>query len=506
MEQLAYVALGCVLVLVVLGLRKFSIALANRLFDRVDWSKIRLPKFGRRMLALPPRTKNSVLLSIAFHAVLALIGALFIVTKDVEHDAITVEWVKIPRTLRRVKTLEVKPVQPRIIPPRDLATQRVTPTAKPLNVKVAASRSFAAVRDNVDLSVQPSEANIADIPTAADIPVKSHEDITLDPNRGEAGRGITRSATAGEGVERGESRGGGGGGMSSMVASTGTTDSASLEDSDFSHDELLADDELGAVLTGEGKDISGHIRLIRLKHSLSDWWQDPTALPSFMKWLRDNTRIRADMKYKGGSLRLTEPDIQDAPLIFMTGHDKDITVGRGLAKDGPLLDGFSTEERAALRKYIIDRGGMLFFDDCGFNGLFAQQVALQLGKVFPEYPLKDIPHNHEIYKLYYQLPLPPRGGDVFWSAPGAAQGAGGVYRAISSKFAYQKGITIGSRLAVVYNRKDYLCSMETAEVDSRARLRDRRSPDVHRFMTNLLVYAMKYGGNTDRTNYQSLSQ
>ena len=83
--------------------------------------------------------------------------------------------------------------------------------------------------------------------------------------------------------------------------------------------------------------------------------------------------------------------------------------------------------------------------------------------------------------------------------------AEGVYRPISSKFAYQKGISIGSRLAVVYNRKDYLCSMETAEVDSRARLRDRRSPDVHRFMTNLLVYAMKYGGNTNRTNYQSLS-
>ncbi len=63
---------------------------------------------------------------------------------------------------------------------------------------------------------------------------------------------------------------------------------------------------------------------------------------------------------------------------------------------------------------------------------------------------------------------------------------------------------MSSRLAVVYNRKDYMCAMETAEVDGRARLRDRRSPDVQRFMTNLLVYVMKYGGNTDRTN--SLSQ
>ena len=121
------------------------------------------------------------------------------------------------------------------------------------------------------------------------------------------------------------------------------------------------------------------------------------------------------------------------------------------------------------------------------NGLFAQQVALELDKIFPEYPLKDIPHNHEIYKLYYQLPRPPRGGDVFWSAPGAGQGAQGTYTAISSRFAYQKGISIGRRLAVVYNRKDYMCAMETAEVDSRALLRDRRSTDVHRFMTTCPV-------------------
>ena len=43
---------------------------------------------------------------------------------------------------------------------------------------------------------------------------------------------------------------------------------------------------------------------------LSDWWQAPTAIPSFIKWLQENARFRADMKYKGGSLRLTEPDIQ----------------------------------------------------------------------------------------------------------------------------------------------------------------------------------------------------
>ena len=251
-------------------------------------------------------------------------------------------------------------------------------------------------------------------------------------------------------------------------------------------------EKLGGVLEGTGSEIRGHIRLIRLKHSLSDWWQDPTAIPALIKWLEDHTPIRADMDFAGGALRLTDPQIMDAPLIIMTGHDKDITVGRGLAKDGPLQTGFTSAERAALRKYIIEKGGMLFFDDCGFNGLFAHIVADELKQIFPEYPLDILPHDHEIYSIHYNLPKPPTGGDVFWGNENNAQ---------PTQFRFQKGITIDNRLAVVYNRKDYMCAMETAEIESRTMLRLRRSTDVYRFMSNLLIYALKYGGNIDRTRY-----
>ena len=147
-------------------------------------------------------------------------------------------------------------------------------------------------------------------------------------------------------------------------------------------------ERLGGILEGTGNEIRGHIRLIRLKHSLSDWWQDPTAIPALIKWLEEHTPIRADLNFKGGALPLTDPHIMNAPLIIMTGHDKDITVGRGLAKDGPLQIGFTSQERAALRKYIVEKGGMLFFDDCGFNGLFAHIVADELQQIFPEYPLR----------------------------------------------------------------------------------------------------------------------
>ena len=453
------------------------------------------------------RKQNALLLSLAAHALLILIASLFVVTKEVETDFLQVEWVKLPRTMRRIKTMEVKPVQPRIIKPKALSTHRVTPTAKPLDAKAAAAaRSVSVVEDSMDLSVDASQAGaIGEIKTDTNQAVVPH-DTMLTRGGGDAGIG-RRGTMAGNANTRGVGKSRGKGRMGqSMVEGTGASEGEGIAGTEFAHREFVPDGELGAVLEGDDKDISGHIRMIRLKHSLSDWWQDPTALPSFMKWLRENTRLRADMKFKGGSLRFTDPDILDAPIIFMTGHDTDIANSRGLNKDGELVDGFTAEERANLRKYILDRGGVLFFDDCGFNGLFAAQVKSELEATFPEYPLKDIPHNHEIYKVYYELTRPPQGGDVFWSGPGAGEGRGttdaGGYRIGTSKFAYQKGIHIGTRLAVVYNRKDYLCAMETAEVDSRASLRSRRSPDVHRFMTNLLVYAMKYGGNVDRTNYR----
>ena len=256
---------------------------------------------------------------------------------------------------------------------------------------------------------------------------------------------------------------------------------------------MLPQGQLGGILTGTKDNLRGHIRIIRLKHSLSDWWQDPTALPALMNWMDKHTTIRVDMSVAGGALPITNPLILDAPLIVMTGHDRDITAGRGLARDGPLQERFTPEEHAALRKYIIDEGGMLFFDDCGFHGLFAHIVAEELQLIFPEYPLEIIPHEHEIYRIHYHLTKPPTGGDVFWGNENNAQ---------PTQFRFQKGIFIDHRIAVVYNRKDYLCAMETAEIESRTMLRLRRSPDVYRFMTNLLVYALKYGGNTDRSDYE----
>ncbi len=276
-------------------------------------------------------------------------------------------------------------------------------------------------------------------------------------------------------------------------------------------------DQLGGIIKGTGSDLKAHIRIIRLKHTLSDWWQDPTAIPSLIKWLRENTPVRADMSFAGGALPLTDTKIMNAPLIIMTGHEKEMVGNRNLMKEGEKrTDGFTDEERAALRKYVLEKGGMLFFDDCGLKAGFSGLMERELYMIFPEYALEKLPHDHEIYNIYYQLSKPPEGGEVFWGSENKARPTKyKFHRAIyvprtpggrkTPNLTYKDSqgvLHTSNRLGVIFNRKDYLCAMETAEIQSRTALRNRRSTDVYRFMTNLMVYALKYGGNTDRTEYK----
>ena len=440
------------------------------------------------------RRFHAVIASIGLHLLFVIIAALlFSGQRELNKDAFEATIV----TLNPARTdIEIRPTRRAV---SNIPLLRETPTEARISTETSQMRQLPrseteVVRQGPSLDIETDMLNPTEVAVAPTLPNSE------TPNTASIHSPIIPGKEAPV-LEKG---------ASSAVRSrgTGTTQTGLSEfldgslptgglgdgfDTAFRNLVKIPKEKLGGILEGTEDEMRGHIRLIRLKHSLSDWWQDPTAIPALIKWLEEHTPIRADMDFAGGALRLTDPQIMDAPLIIMTGHDKDITVGRGLAKDGPLQTGFTPVERAALRKYIVEKGGMLFFDDCGFNGLFAHIVADELKQIFPEYPLEILPHEHELYSIHYHLPKPPTGGDVFWGNENNAQ---------PTQFRYQKGIIIEDRLAVVYNRKDYLCAMETAEIESRTMLRLRRSTDVYRFMSNLLIYALKYGGNTDRTGYQ----
>ena len=436
------------------------------------------------------RRNKALIFSLGLHAILIIGVAIWLLKPLVEQteDNFIVDFVPPPPRIHRPKKTirEVKPTQPTAGPSINSAAAKNPAAALSLLPRITDTPSLEAPPLSTAADLTPSPEAIL---SATDVP-----SATIERGSGEikGGDAVLGSGNSGEIV--GQRGGGSGESLGNLTQSGGTGQDAlgeGIPETIGSYRDDIGD-KLGSIIDEEDGIVRGHIRLIRLKHDMSDWWQDPTAIPSLIKWLREHTpTVTADMKYAGGALPLTDDRIMDAPLVIMTGHDQAMSVSyQRLTERNSQTSGFSDAERAALRKYILDYNGMLFFDYCGNGGnekSFANLVETELRTVFPEYPMKTLEAHHEIFKSYFKLKKTPVGGSAFW---------GTGYQGGNVKWRNLKGILVPGRLgkprlAVVFCQLDYLCSMETAEIDSRAPLASRRSSDVYRFMTNMFIYQMR---------------
>ena len=251
--------------------------------------------------------------------------------------------------------------------------------------------------------------------------------------------------------------------------------------------------EIGGHVIGKGKDIRGVFRFTRVRHSLSDWWADASSLNALTKWLNERTKIKTDMNVEGGALKLTDANLLKAPLVFMTGHDPALTRSRNLLGrqyGGGKMDGrLSEAEAAGLRRYLVEKGGFLVFDDCGVNAPAQAMVRLflaQMRYVMPEYQIERIANDHEVYNNFYEMGGPPVGFDIFW------------WGTRPPKRNYLEGISVGDKLSVIVVRRDYMCAMESVSLPTRS---VHYSPGVYRFMTNVVVYALTHGQISDYSGY-----
>ena len=440
------------------------------------------------------RRNRALLLSLVAHAIAIVFTAVLVLKPKIEQiieNSIAVEFVQPqqqPRTHVPKKIVQVvKRRQTTAAPSISSAAAKHPTVSRSAIPQITAEPTLEAPPLSTITDLAPSPESIL-TPTDVNSP-------TIERGSGEVegGNAVLGSGTSGEIV--GRRSGGSGESFGILTESGGGGEDAFGEGVPETLGSYKAEigDRLGSIIDEEDGIVRGHIRLIRLKHEMSDWWQDPTAIPSLIKWLREHTpAITADMKYAGGALPLTDKRIMDAPLVIMTGHDQSMSGSYQRLKDrNSQASGFTDAERAALRKYILDYNGMLFFDYCGNGGnekSFANLVETELRTVFPEYPMKTLDDiRHEIFQSYFQLKKTPFGGSAFW---------GTGYKGGNTKWRYIKGMLVPGRLgkprlAVVFCPLDYLCSMETAEVDSRAPLASRRSSDVYRFMTNMFIYQMR---------------
>jgi hypothetical protein len=185
-----------------------------------------------------------------------------------------------------------------------------------------------------------------------------------------------------------------------------------------------------------------------------DWYANPSSLPNLLSALRTRTALRVAGQEK--VVTLSDDDLWNVPYIYMTGHGNVHWNDRDLG---------------TLRRYL-QQGGFLHADD---NYGMDASIRRELGRLFPDRPLVEVPLDHAIYHLIYDFPKGIPKIHVHDGKP--AQGF---------------GIFLDGRLAVYYSyQTDLGDGWEDPEVHNDPP--DKREAAI-RMGVNLFAHAVGYGG------------
>jgi hypothetical protein len=173
-----------------------------------------------------------------------------------------------------------------------------------------------------------------------------------------------------------------------------------------------------------------------------DWYANPSSLPNLLGALRTRTRLPVAGEEK--VVTLADNDLWSVPYIYMTGH------GHVHWSDQDLI-------------HADDIYGM------------DQSIRRELARLFPDHPLVEVPLDHPIYHLIYDLPKGIPKIHVHDGKP--AQGF---------------GIFLDGRLAVYYSyQSDLGDGWEDPEVHHDP---PEKREAALRMGVNLFAYAVGYGG------------
>ena len=116
------------------------------------------------------------------------------------------------------------------------------------------------------------------------------------------------------------------------------------------------------------------VKLGRVKYSGGgDWYNDPSAEPQLLTFIRKNTNINVDPQYE--FVDLGTDNIFYYPVLFLTGH-------------GNL--NFTDSEARRLRAYLQNGGFLYVDDDYGLDAYIRREMK----KVFPQQEFAELPYSH----------------------------------------------------------------------------------------------------------------
>lgn len=114
-----------------------------------------------------------------------------------------------------------------------------------------------------------------------------------------------------------------------------------------------------------------------------DWYANPSSLPNLLRAIGERTSIPVAPRER--VLTLADGDLWQTPYLYMTGH--------GNVR-------WSDTELAVLRRFL-QQGGFLHADD---NYGMDESIRRELGRLFPDRPLVEVPLSHPVYHVVYEFP------------------------------------------------------------------------------------------------------
>jgi hypothetical protein len=195
----------------------------------------------------------------------------------------------------------------------------------------------------------------------------------------------------------------------------------------------------------------GTFTIARLKYNGGgDWYNDPSAEVNLLNFIRRNTNIKVDARYR--FVEISSEEIFSYPFLFITGHGNVV---------------FSEDEVERLRLYLENGGFLYIDDDYGLDNAIRREMK----KVFPAKDFIELPFNYGLYNVFYNFENgPPKTHEHDKNPP---QGF---------------GIFVEGRLAVYY-------TYESNPSDGWADERVHNDPPAKReealeFGTNIVVWAL----------------
>ncbi len=133
-----------------------------------------------------------------------------------------------------------------------------------------------------------------------------------------------------------------------------------------------------------GKATRDEFVLAQVVHA-GDWDPTPSALPSLLKFMQDNTTLQT--QFKREIVALGELDVFKHPMLYLTG-----------LRDFKLNDA----EVARLRSYL-DSGGVLVADAAAGRQSFDAAFRREIKRVLPKSDLSILPVDHPIYAAVFPV-------------------------------------------------------------------------------------------------------